>query len=356
VDRGLYGAWAVLYAVLIALAALWLGRMRGRRAALLGASALALHPATLFYATFLDSTFLSALLVLWLCFELWRFGPGEAGSVPRLAAAVLALFFTRSIVQWPFVLVLAAALALRGCPWARAVRVLGTVALVMALFLAKQYALFGVTLTSTFGPDSFCKGLSAYCPGTAPVVLPRALPPPESASALRRIQKLNGEYNYNQLAFLRRSFSQMVEYRALLRSLAAAELSRLLAHNTRIWLRPSSRHSPHVLAGALPWREPFDLLMSGPRLAALLAAGVLLWMRRTGRDLRALLAGLGLALPVLYFAATSIVFESGENMRYKFFVEPVLALFLVSEAAAVRGRATRRPAPPAEVTAAGSAA
>jgi hypothetical protein len=41
--------------------------------------------------------------------------------------------------------------------------------------------------------------------------------------------------------------------------------------------------------------------------------------------------GLGLALPVLFVFAASVMFERGENMRFKFFVEPVLYVFIVSQ-------------------------
>ena len=46
-----------------------------------------------------------------------------------------------------------------------------------------------------------------------------------------------------------------------------------------------------------------------------------------------------LALPVVFVAAVSIVFEKGENVRFRFFIEPVLFVFLCAEAA----RAVRRP-------------
>ena len=44
---------------------------------------------------------------------------------------------------------------------------------------------------------------------------------------------------------------------------------------------------------------------------------------------RSLRRGLGLALPALYIAAVTIVFESGENMRYRFFLEPTFFVFIV---------------------------
>jgi hypothetical protein len=335
VDHDLYRVWGLAYGALVALACAWLSQLGGTRAGLLGAGLLALQPAVLFYATFLDSTFVSALGVLWLTYELWRLGPGGRGSLGRTGLAVAALFLTRSIVQAPFLLVLAASLLLLGLERRRALRLLLPVALLMALVLAKQYALFGLTITSSFGPDSFCKGLSAYCQGATPVDPPHALAPPGAAATLRTIQKLNGEYNYNQLAFLRRSFSQLVEYRALLARTPPSELARLMAHNLSLWLRPSTRHSAHVLVDRLPWRGAGDALMSGWRLALLLLLAAGHWaLAERGRP-ASLQRGLGLALPALYFAAVSIVFESGENMRYKFFVEPLLFVFLWSRAVAL---------------------
>ncbi len=331
VDHGLYACWALAYGAAVALVYVFLARLGGSRSALVGAGLFALHPATLFYATLLDSTFVSALFVLWLGYELWRLGPGR-GSTVRLALSFLLLFFTRSLAQWPLLALLAPVLWLRGCERRRALRLLAALGLVIGLFLAKQAALFGLTITSSFGPNSFCRGLSAYCPGTTPVELPRALPPPSAASALRRTEKLNGEYNYNQLAFLQRSFSQMREYRELLRRLSIGELLTLMARNTAFWLRPSSSYSAHVLVDGLPWRAPFDFLLSGLPLVASLCGASLAWLRAAWPLRAALARGLALALPVLYFAATSIVFECGENMRYKFFVEPLLCVFLWSQA------------------------
>lgn len=340
VDRNLYVCWGFAYGAAAALVFVWTARRFGPRAGLGGAALFALHPASIFYATFLDTTFVSAAGVLWLVYELWRFGQ-RRGSAARLAASLIALLLTRSIVQWPFLFVAAAALWLIGADRRRATRALAAFALVTAAFVAKQYALFGLTITSSFGPDSFCKGLSSYCQGTTPVPLPD-LPAPGAAGVLRRTQKVDGEYNYNQLAFLKRSFAQMAEYRALLRATPPGRLARLMAHNVALWLRPSSRHSPHALVDALPWRGAFDFVWSGGVLVALLAAAALGWWLRSRGSPGALRGGLGLALPCAYFAAVSIVFESGENMRYKFFVEPVLLVFVWGEACAAVARLRAR--------------
>ncbi len=329
VDAGLQGLGVLALGALAALMAAWVAQAEGPVAGWLVATVFALSPGAIFYASFLDSTFLSALLVLWFYYELTRLARGS-GSRGRFGASFVVLFLTRSIVQWPFLLVCAAALRLLGLDWRRVLLALGLPALLMAGFLAKQYALFGLTLTSSFGPDSFCKGLMEYCPGRAPAPVPE-LPDARSASVLRRTRKLDGGYNYNQLAFLRRSFSQMQEYEQLLRERTTGQLLRVVAHNFTIYMRPTSRHSRHVIVDRLPWRWPFEGMLSGAPLATLLLAGAVFWLRGAGPSLGTLLQGLGYALPALYVAAVCILFESGENMRYRFFLEPVCFVFLARQ-------------------------
>jgi len=326
-DGSLYGVWLVALGGMAALIANWVGRGQGAAAGWLAATLFALSPGAIFYATFLDSTLLSALLVLWLYYETTRLAAG-CGSALRFGASVALLFLTRSIFQWPFLLVCVATLRLLGLDWHRVGRLLVGPALVMGLFLVKQYSLFGLTVTSSFGPDSFCKGLMEYCDGRTPVPVPE-LPDPRSASVLRRTKKIGGPYNYNQLAFLRRSFSQMEEYKALLRRKTLSQLLAVALHNARLYMRPTSRHSPHVIVDRLPWRQPYESVLSGLPLALLLVTGAVAWLRNAGANATSLARGLGFALPAAYVAAVSILFESGENMRYRFFLEPVCFVFLV---------------------------
>jgi cytochrome bd-type quinol oxidase subunit 2 len=87
-----------------------------------------------------------------------------------------------------------------------------------------------------------------------------------------------------------------------------------------------------VIVDGLPWRRPFEFLLSGWRLCALMTLSILIWARSCREGSRedrrtAVLRGVGLALPALYIAAVTIVFESGENMRYRFFLEPTLFVF-----------------------------
>jgi hypothetical protein len=327
VDADLLVVWGVAYATLVALVYRWLVELTSRRFALASAMVLAVHPAMMFYATLLDSTFLSALLFSWFSFELWRFSDGR-GSPGRLVGVAILLFLTRSAFQWPFLIVLAACLALLRVPWRTVVRVLGIVGLAMALYLGKQQLLFGVTMTSTFAADSFCKGLGLYCPGLAPARVPE-LPPANRAGVLSRVAKLDGGYNYNQVAFLRRSFSQMEEYRAHMRQQTVPRLLRIYAHNLGFYLRPSSRYTAHVIVDRLPWRGAFDRVFSGWSLGALVLAAIVASLVSGGR------AGwrsqVALALPVVYLFLVTVVFEAGENMRYKFFIEPVVFVFVTTQ-------------------------
>lgn len=339
VDAGLYGIWVALYGAMAAIVFAWIRRAVSARAAVVAVAVFLLLPGPVFYATFLDGTFLSSLLILWFFFLLWRLGRGESVS-GRLLAICLLLFLTRSVFQWPFLVVLAASFLLMGVPRAKALKVLIPLGLFMAAFLAKQYILFGLTTTSSFGPDSFCKGLSEYCHGTTAVPLPKTTDR-FNAFVLRRAEKLNGEYNYNQEAFLKRSFSQMEEYKTLLRRLTLRQAIHLLGINLDFYLRPTTRHSAHVIVDRIPWRAPFDWILSGWRLIVLLLGACGLWLRGClGADAnerrRALLYGLGLALPAFYVAAVTIVFESGENMRYRFFLEPTMAVFVALSLSTLR--------------------
>ena len=330
VDAGLYRLWMLVYAATAVLVFSWIRSLRGLGSAAIAFVVFLLLPGPIFYAAFLDSTLLSSTLILWFSWALWRFGRGEAAPAEIVLISVI-LFFTRSVFQWPFLVVLGVSLWLMAVPRARAVRVLLPISLVMIAFLAKQYGLFGLTTTSSFRQDSFCKGLSEYCHGTTKVDLPKTTDR-FNAFVLRRAEKLNGEYNYNQEAFLKRSFSQMEEYKALLRRLTPGRAIELLRINLDFYLRPTSRHSSHVIVDRLPWRAPLEFLLSGWSFLALLVLSTAAWIRGCRKESgetrgRALRHGLALALPVLYVAAVTIVFESGENMRYRFFLEPTFFVF-----------------------------
>ncbi|MFY2561682.1 hypothetical protein ACN469_29045, partial [Corallococcus terminator] len=323
----------------------WVYRLAGRTAAIIGAVVAALHPGALAFATLLDSTAASALAFLWFCFELWRL-QREEGSIARLAAASLLLFFVRSIFQWPFFLLVALCLALRSVPLRRVGRYLAVVALFAGPYVAKQVALFGTSMTSTFDGLNFCRAIGQGEPDLGgvrlpPNVMPTSLPSPSSAAVLRQDEKLGGYYNYNHLDALRYSVGlKYVCRRALLEQPLSTTLASF-AENASLYGEPSSRYQPHVLVDRLPWREPLDFVFSSPVLWLLLLVTGVPALRRL-EDRAAWLRVTGLVLPVLFVVTVSILFEKGENMRFKYFIEPVLFVFLCVEGSRLAARVLAR--------------
>ena len=72
VDRALYVLGAVILGLMVSLVYAWLAKQAGTAAGAFGALVLLLHPASILFATFLDSTLLSAFLFLCCYYLLWR--------------------------------------------------------------------------------------------------------------------------------------------------------------------------------------------------------------------------------------------------------------------------------------------
>jgi hypothetical protein len=350
VDRGLYVLWAIVYASMAVLVFLWLRRLL-ENAWIAGLAALAFlaHPAAIYYATFLEGTLLTSFGILWLCYSLWRV-PARAATV-SLAGAYVLLFLVRSIFQWPALLVLVAALLLRGAPRRTVAVFTLSCSTLVAFFMVKQYLLFRSTGTSSFASSNCLRALGEVpeMGFSSEVETPLGpllahVPWGDLPRALTRTRKIGGAHNFNHLADLANERQLARRCRERLTSGPLGATLGAWSENVSIFLEPSSRYvTPHVIVDRLPWRGAYDWVFSGPRLVGLLTAAVLLWLRR--RSAGEIRAGVGLALPVLFVSAVCVVFEHDENMRYKFFVEPVLYVFLVDQVTAL-GRARRRAAGP----------
>jgi hypothetical protein len=344
VDFALRGVFVLAYALLVALLFAWLTQTTSGRVAMAASIAFALHPGLIFFSTWLDSTLLSTLLVTWFYYELWRTSSSR-GSTWRLALSTLLLFFTRSIFQWPFILVVAVSLVLLKLSPRKAAAFVLVVGAVTGSYVAKQYWLFGIPYTSSFAGYNGCRSIGADVSWDTRAVegrLPR-FPSPSKASVLARETKVNGEYNFNQLHYLRISFALMDRYWRTLRSQPFGTTLGVYAENLRIYLRPSSRYQKSPVVDPLPWRELHDLVFSG-------GVGLLLLIVAAGVGIRqefpsVLRKGAAMALPALYIAVVSVVFESGENMRFRFFLEPVLWVFIVTQFRSLARRMSKGPGP-----------
>jgi hypothetical protein len=334
VDIWLLRLWALAYGATIALIALWVGELCGRPAVGLAAAVVwALQPPALLYPTLLDSTILGALGLLWCSYEIWR------GRALGAGLAVAALFLTRSHFQWPFALVVGVVLGLRGSRWRDLVRYAAVVALVMVPLYVKQWAVFGLPVTSSFFGDSACKSLGI---GGPPLSQPQIVAVPGAARArtLTRRYKPSRDRNYNQLEWLWESRARGEDYRAALRTMSPGQLLEAYATNAAIFFEPTSSFARSPITRLLPWRPVYDVLFSGWPYLLLCAVCAIVWL--TQGPWRTRLARAALALPVLYVVAISILFERKEGMRYRHFVEPVSYVFVVASACAALGRLRAR--------------
>ena len=325
VDADLYHVWALAYGALGGLVFHWLRAIGVRPAgAAVLAGLLLLHPATIGFATLLEGTLLSTLVTTWVMYELWRFQRQE-GSPVRLAGAGLAAYLTRSLFQWPFFGLLLACLALLAVPRRKLVQFGSIVAVVVGLYSAKQLWLFGTTSTSTLVGTNLSRSIGADCEPTLPD--PRSLP--STPGVLHRASKLSGNLNYNHQSRLAAEQRNRQCYFAELARRPLSSLPEEYWKNLKIFLAPSSSYTPNVIVDRLPWRKLADTLSSNWVFVCSLVGAAALYLFRARRA--GLRTALALSLPVAYVCGLSIFAERGENMRFRFFLEPTFFVFLVAE-------------------------
>jgi hypothetical protein len=338
VDRDLYHAWALAGAALGALIDAWLRRLRvpGLLAALLTLGWL-LHPANLAYVTLLDGTLLSSLLTTWILYETWRLGGAAGRSLGPLSDAVLLAYFTRSVFQWPFVLVMIASLVLLKVSRRRLLVFGLVVGLTVGLYSIKQAFLFGTISTSTFQGLNLTNSIGADCGSVGPT--PTASQPRSTASVLTERLKLDGSVNFNHLEQLEVERGLMACFRRTLAQRTLPSLWAAYSENFEIFIQPSSRYQRNAMVDRLTWRESVDWLFSGWRIVLMaVAAGALgVWQAR-----RRAHTALAVLLPAAYVLAASVLGERGENMRFKFFLEPSLYVLVVTQGYRVASWAVAR--------------
>ena len=153
VDSMMYVVWAFFYALLAALVFVWIrARLGAGPLPFVLALLWIIYPGALAMATLLEGTMLSALLITWLLYELWRITTGE-GATWRLALVAVLLYLSRTVFQWFFIPVLLLSLLVARVPSGRMVRVLAPLLIVVVLFSFKQLMLFGSVATTTFSGE-----------------------------------------------------------------------------------------------------------------------------------------------------------------------------------------------------------
>jgi len=330
VDRSLYILWAFLYGMMGFVLFWWLSEITGNAVAFAASLLFLAHPACIFYATLLDTTFLSALLTLCFFYVLWRVKEKHDVAVTVLALSYLALFFTRSIYQWPWLFLLPLSLILMKYPVRKVAVFLCIAGLVVGLYTAKQLYLFDL-MGNSFTGYNLCNSIGYHVnySGYADQAERLQNPDPEKPGVLTRLRKVNGRINYNNEFFLTVNQDLLKKFKSMIFEAPLMYLIKTYGMNTLIYLYPSSQYTDHVIVDRLPQRSVYDRLFSFPVLPVLLILALLYWLKRA--DKSTLISAIGIFLPAAFIMFICIVFEQGENMRFKFFLEPVLFVFLFSQ-------------------------
>ncbi len=329
VDLSLYFLWTILYSLGGVIMFRWLSGLIDPVTAFVASLLFLLHPAAISYATLLDTTFLSAFLILWMYYSLWKLGRNPASIFTVTVSSVL-LFFFRSIFQLPFILVMGASLYLLKVPWRNMALFLIIGGGICGLYIAKQYYQFGLISTSSFNGINLVRsvGITKY---TRPYLidldgeLAASLP-----DVLTDRTKSDGSVNYNNLHYLGFNRQLTNEFKDYLLTTPAQTLLRSYYYNLELFFVPSSYYTVNVIVDRLPWRSVYDSIFSEPILNILLCLAAVIWIAKALKD-KNYNYKLALLLPALYIFSISVLFEQGENNRFKFFLEPVLYIFIVSQ-------------------------
>jgi hypothetical protein len=197
----------------------------------------------------------------------------------------------------------------------------------------KQFILFGLTTTSSFTGYNLCRSINVC--EVSPAILNAIPASPRDVSiepkVLSENKKLTGSENFNTRNYLLLNAEYLKQYREKIKEIPISKLLNIYYQNLIIYLQPSSNYNDsNKLLNFLPskWRSTYEIIFSYPYLVILLFFSVLIWVFRSDTKK---LKGLVISLPVFLIFITSILFESGENMRFKFFIEPIIYIFICSQ-------------------------
>ena len=193
--------------------------------------------------------------------------------------------------------------------------------------MSKQYILFGLTTTSSLTGINLCQSIHACKPHlVSDIAVDKRQNFP---GVLIRSEKLTGAHNFNSLVDLELNKAYIQDYRDKIFESNAYQLLSTYYQNALIYFQPSSNYaSTNLFLVKLPprWKNYYEKFFSRPILPILLAGLCIVWLAKSSTV--EILRSTGLFIPVLAIIAISILFESGENMRFKFFVEPILFVFI----------------------------
>ena len=210
--------------------------------------------------------------------------------------------------------------------------------------MGKQYYQFGILSTSSFtglnltnsvGIENIPNYLKYLDDSDYLVSLESALP-----NVLKRKKKIDGTTNLNHISYLELNQHLIDKYKKHILTTPLSQPFTSYLHNLWKYFKPSSSYTNHAIVDRIPWRAFYDRIFSFPIFNALLLLSGILWLVKG--DKKNYIKCIAIILPGLYIFLITVLFEKGDNMRFKFFLEPVLFVFLVSQLYAICQRVNQR--------------
>ncbi len=361
VDNALYLFNVVVFGLLALRVYQWTRRLSDARCALCVWLLWTAYPGGIFVATLLESTFLSTFFTFSFAYELWRLRRSD-GSIGRLTAFGLCIFFTRTIFQWYTFAIVAVLLLLQHAKPRHIAIFLSVSALFVVPYLVKQKLLFGTISTTTFGGYHEA-GVVWYRPTDFEIEQTKAslgYRYPEGARAVEGHRR-SAMYNNEATAIDNMVYSHLTARHSRLHpEQVAAGLWRSLKQDFRVFWQPTTSYTPNLLIDRLPWKPAFMAVFSDSSYITIMALAGVAWalqwrekLRRLRPEPGQLLQQIGFELSIFGFAlfvyATSTLcnrYEWVEAQRLKFILEPMFFVFFGSQlywaARRVRGVWTAR--------------
>ncbi|MBF0571229.1 MAG: hypothetical protein HQL12_05095, partial [Candidatus Omnitrophica bacterium] len=260
-DQLIYYVWAFIYCLMVVMVYQWLSQLTSFRFAFYLSMAWILHPAPIFYATYLDSPILCSLGVLWLFYELWLFY-SKQGSIIRLSACALLLFYLRASCQWYFFFLLAGCLILMRIPRRQVVKFVLICMLLVAPYIAKQYCLFRVTGATFVGMHFYYLIAGDSLPQKEFGLIADSIPWTYPKEAFLSVGRWNTKKDWQESwAYHRLAYKYLKDHPSeAFRNIART----FFIYNWPDYWRPSATFEPNVAVSLLPWEKIFNQYLSYP--------------------------------------------------------------------------------------------
>lgn len=344
VDLQLYFLWALIYAGIACLVFLWMKHWTAPTFAWIAWALWIIHPSPIFYAVHLDTTILSSLLTVWLCYEHWLLYIKSPKASPiKIGIIITVLALTRAAFQWYAVVLCFAATWFIGLTpkqkkqWA--------ISLLLPLLLVAPWLISRKVMFNTFSTTTF-EGyhnagviwvndlIPEFQPLFEEAIQSTSLDYPENADRYSAGDK----WNTKKVALDNLIWSKVAKkvfWRDPLHGLWLMGKSAKYnsfhpdAYNPYHFWRPSFHFTENRLSQDLPWWNLYSFVFSDMKLPAMLflSVGFLLFLQRKELStLRAWVRLLALvAMPCFTIAVCHLAnrLHWSESNRLKFFVEPL---------------------------------